>query len=198
MRAREFRMLAADKCKPYSGKLALSWLVYGIIMGASNFFAFLIVGPMMLGYTTLTFDVLEDKDVVLERMFDGFKDFLRSFLISLLTGIFVAIGAFFFVIPGIIISYRLTMALHVAHDNKDLTALQCLKRSKQIMKGNKWRLFCLELSYIGWIILSAFTFGILLFWIGPKMQVAKTAFYKEITQVPEPIEQPSNEQEYVY
>lgn len=198
MRAREFRMLAADKCKPYSGKLALSWLVYGIIMGASNFFAFLIVGPMMLGYTTLTFDVLEDKDVVLERMFDGFKDFLRSFLISLLTGIFVAIGSFFFVIPGIIISYRLTMALHVAHDNKDLTAMQCLKRSKQIMKGNKWRLFCLELSYIGWIILSAFTFGILLFWVGPKMQVAKTAFYKEITQVPEPIEQPSNEQEYVY
>ena len=49
------------------------------------------------------------------------------------------------------------------------------------MKGNKRRLFCLRLSFIGWIFLSVFTLGIAMIWIAPYMQAAETAFYDEIS-----------------
>lgn len=49
------------------------------------------------------------------------------------------------------------------------------------MKGNKWKLFCLQFSFIGWILLSILTFGILFLWVIPAMEMSKIAFYKEIS-----------------
>ncbi len=46
-----------------------------------------------------------------------------------------------------------------------------------MMKGNKWRLFCLKFSFIGWVLLSFLTFGILLFWVMPYIEVTMAKFY---------------------
>ena len=48
------------------------------------------------------------------------------------------------------------------------------------MNGNKWRLFCLELSYIGWYILCALTLGVLTLWVQPRVLEARYIFFKEI------------------
>lgn len=48
------------------------------------------------------------------------------------------------------------------------------------MNGNKWRLFCLHFSFIGWMLLGILTFGILYFWIIPYMQTAQAEFYRDI------------------
>ena len=48
------------------------------------------------------------------------------------------------------------------------------------MDGNKWRLFCLEFSYIGWYILSIFTLGILNLWITPRVNEARYLFMKDV------------------
>jgi uncharacterized membrane protein len=50
------------------------------------------------------------------------------------------------------------------------------------MQGHKWRLFCLEVSYIGWFILSALTFGVLLLWVMPKYEVAHYEFFKDLKE----------------
>ncbi len=52
--------------------------------------------------------------------------------------------------------------------------------SKEYTNGYKMDLFMLHLSYIGWYILSLFTFGILLFWVIPKVQTAQTLIFNEI------------------
>ena len=62
----------------------------------------------------------------------------------------------------------------------DMNPNDARKASMEMMKGNKWRLFCLELSFIGWCILSTLTFGILYFWVLPYMQSAMAAFYESI------------------
>ena len=46
------------------------------------------------------------------------------------------------------------------------------------MNGNRWRLFCLELSFIGWMILASFTFGIGMLWLVPYMAIAQIVFYE--------------------
>jgi uncharacterized membrane protein len=48
------------------------------------------------------------------------------------------------------------------------------------MKGNKWRFFCLTLSFIGWNMLGILTLGIASIWVVPYEQAAIAAFYKEI------------------
>ena len=51
------------------------------------------------------------------------------------------------------LSYGLGM--YLAIDNPNMKPLDCVNKSKELMDGNKGRLFCLYLSFIGWIALAA-------------------------------------------
>ena len=54
------------------------------------------------------------------------------------------------------------------------------KRSMELMRGNKWRLFCLHCSFIGWLLLCILTLGILTLWIAPYLQTAQAEFYRDL------------------
>ena len=49
------------------------------------------------------------------------------------------------------------------------------------MYGNRWRLFCLHFSFIGWQILASLTFGIGNFWLNPYREISVAAFYREVS-----------------
>ena len=94
-------------------------------------------------------------------------------------------------IPGIIAGYSYAMTEYILAEHPELTASEAIARSKAMMSGNRWRLFCMQLSFIGWDILSAMlTFGIGGLWLTPYKQAATAAFYREITgterQIPQP------------
>lgn len=61
-----------------------------------------------------------------------------------------------------------------------MSASDAIAASKQMMDGNKWRLFCLNFSFIGWSFLSVFTLGILNLWLIPYMEASYAAFYEEL------------------
>lgn len=75
-------------------------------------------------------------------------------------------------------SYYYQLAYIVAADNSQMSAKDSVLKSEEIMRGNRWKLFCLSLSFIGWSILACFTFGIAFFWLIPYIQFAILAFYK--------------------
>ncbi len=77
-------------------------------------------------------------------------------------------------------SYAYSMSWFILADDPNIPANEARKRSIEMMRGNKWRLFCLDFSFIGWILLSILTFGILLFWIMPYMQTARAEFYQDL------------------
>ena len=58
--------------------------------------------------------------------------------------------------------------------------IKCLKISAKMMKGHKFDLFILELSFIGWFIACIFTFGVELLWYMPYYQMTLTNFYLEL------------------
>lgn len=58
--------------------------------------------------------------------------------------------------------------------------IEALKESRTLMKGNRWRFFCVELSFLGWAIFSYLTLGIGLLWIGPYMTSTYIHFYLDI------------------
>ncbi len=98
-----------------------------------------------------------------------FVRWLHTFLWSLL-----------FIIPGIIKSYEYYMVPYILHDTPDLHYKDALAISKELMQGNKWRLFVLELSFIGWSILGSLCCGVGLFFLTPYIEATIAEFYVEL------------------
>ena len=86
---------------------------------------------------------------------------------------------------SIIIYYPITYAYSMAHmimaDAPDVGGIEALRLSRQMMQGNKWRLFCLDFSFIGWQILAiCCTCGLGTYLVTPYQYAARAAFYNEI------------------
>lgn len=73
-------------------------------------------------------------------------------------------------------SYYYQLSQIIAIDNPDLTTKEAVMKSKEYMTGNRWKLFCLEFSFIGWAFLAVFTLGIGYFWLMPYMLVSQVSF----------------------
>ena len=65
--------------------------------------------------------------------------------------------------------------------DRRLTASEAIAQSKAMMEGNRWRLFCLQFSFIGWSLLCALTLGIGNLALRPYEMAAYAAFYREIS-----------------
>ncbi len=98
------------------------------------------------------------------------------------------------------VSYTYSMAHMIMADYSNVGPIEALRLSRQMMRGNKWRLFCLDFSFIGWILLAiCCTCGLGAFFIAPYQNVSRAAFYHEISNrtTPEDVEFPSiNPEDY--
>ncbi|MDD2260001.1 MAG: DUF975 family protein, partial [Acholeplasmataceae bacterium] len=74
----------------------------------------------------------------------------------------------------------------IAFDRPELSASEILVASTNMMRGHRWRLFCLNLSFIGWFILSILTLGIGLFFLVPYIQTSTAIFYEELRESQSP------------
>ncbi len=101
-------------------------------------------------------------------------DFLIVSLLSLLF-------CLAFSILPIIAQYRYAMSDYIMAENPNVTVSGALRESAAMMRGNKWRLFCLQLSFIGWDILCAIPCGLGFLWLFPYQFQAEAAFYHEIS-----------------
>ncbi len=79
----------------------------------------------------------------------------RAVGLKLLSSLLVNLWSLLLVIPGIIASYRYAMAEYFLMQDPSLSPFEAIKRSKAYMRGNKMRMFTLELSFIGWSLLCA-------------------------------------------
>lgn len=96
------------------------------------------------------------------------------------SALLISLAGFVLYIISIILSitwsYYYKLAYIIAIDEPNLTSKEVVNKSKEYMKGNRFKLFCLELSFIGWAILAAFTFGIGFLWLLPYIQVSEISF----------------------
>ena len=79
------------------------------------------------------------------------------------------------------VAYRYALTDFFLLDHPEMTALQAITASKKAMRGHKWELFVLELSFLGWSILSLLTLGILGLWVTPYRAATVANFYDMIT-----------------
>ena len=152
--------------------------VAAIVLAAVYF----ILGSVIeAGYAKYNLELVDRTEAKLESLFTYFYNWKTTAATRFLTGLYTLLWSLLFIIPGIIASYSYAMTGYILAEHPELTASEAIERSKEMMSGNRFRLFCLQFSFIGWSILCTFTFGIGNLWLRPYRQAATAAFYREIS-----------------
>ncbi len=173
-------LMALVVCLLYSAimSVASSVLVGALILG----------GFLMFGLCRVFLQMVRSqKDKIdIADLFCGSEHFGDLLVLFLLQGLFTALWTLLFVIPGIVKSYAYSMAFYIKHDHPEYDWKKCLDESQRYMKGYKWQLFCLDFSFIGWILLSLLTLGIGMLWVSPYQMAARANFYENLRAIYEP------------
>jgi len=157
------------------------WLSSVMILALAVSFAWYVLGSVIqLGYARFNLDLTGGADARLESLFDYFRWFKTAFCARFLTGLFIFLWSLLLIIPGIVATYTYAMVPYILAEDPEMTASDALAASKRMMEGNRWRLFCLEFSFIGWMLLCAFTLGIGNLFLTPYRAAAKAAFYRDL------------------
>lgn len=136
--------------------------------------------PLSWGYMAYFLNLIRNEDINYERLFDGFKDYIRIFLAMFLVGMCAFIGILLLIIPGIIVALMLSQTAFILKDDPTISAADAMKKSKAMMDGHKADLFWLDVSFIGWIILSILTCGLGFILLLPYIQTTLAHFYEDL------------------
>lgn len=184
MTARDYRQAAWEKLSGRWGTAVLGYLLYGLIVGAASATfvgGVILAGPMAFGLAAFFLWIARRQTPQIETLFSGFTySFMNSMIAGILVSVFTFLWSLLFIVPGIIKMYSYSMTMYILADHPEMTATDAIAESQRIMQGNKWRLFCLDLSFLGWILLCGLTFGILTLWVAPYQQTARAEFYESV------------------
>ena len=188
---KEIRAIARGELKGNWTQPVLCTLVY-LLVGAGiavipfvgSIAALLVTVPLSFGFilTFLGFMRNQNRDEMVGQPFKVFNEYGRYLGGSLLVSIFTILWALLLIIPGIIKSYSYAMTPYIMRDHPELSAVDCIDRSMSMMNGFKWKLFLLDLSFIGWYLLSCLSLGIGLLWLTPYIYCSRAKFYEELKQ----------------
>jgi uncharacterized membrane protein len=168
---------------------AAAVFIYFLIAGIPSGFdekygilSFLISGPLALGISSFFLNLVRGKEVRIEQIFDGFKNFVPAFLITIFYTFAVCIGLVFLVVPGIIIGMGLAMSYFVLVDNPKMDAISAMKTSWEMMKGHKADYFIYCVLAFLLCLLGILMLFVGLFYVLPIVYAASALFYEKIKQ----------------
>ena len=140
------------------------------------------MGPITLGVSGYFLKLIRKEGPIIEDMFKGFRFFVKTFVLNLLITVFTLLWTLLLIIPGIIAAFRYSMAYYIMMDNPELSAFKALSESKRMMVGNKFQLFLLYFSFLGWFLLGVVTLGLAFLWVNPYFETAKANFYQDLKE----------------
>lgn len=168
------------------GVTALSWVIFSGVEGVFPLvgpLAYLVIsGPMSVGFCLVFLMLARRAEANVGQLFAGFKSFGTAFAAYLLMLLFILLWSLILIVPGIMASYAYSMTFFIIADDPSVKPLAAITRSKEMMRGRKWKLFCLHWRFFGWGLLCILTLGIGYLWLGPYMQTASAHFYDDIRQ----------------
>ncbi|MBR3660564.1 MAG: DUF975 family protein [Bacilli bacterium] len=139
----------------------------------------LVLGIAMIAYKKYVLNFVRTGKCEFNDIINCIKEkWLNIIVAEFLVGIIVAVASIV-IIPGIILAFAYTMVTYIVVDT-DLSAVDSMKKSREMMKGYKWDYFVFCLSFIGWALLIPLTFGLILIWLEPYMAVAETIYYERL------------------
>jgi uncharacterized membrane protein len=184
----ELKRLARTSLQTSYWYIFILLLVISAILGASQIalVGLVITGPIMVGYSHYLLKLYrqEIRNDQFDTLLLGFKEgIVRHIITYLIMGLFIFLWSLLFVIPGIIKAIAYSQVGFILAENPELEYQEALKRSEDMMRGHKWRYFELQLSFIGWYLLSILTFGIGFIFLAPYLSMTQAAFYDDLKAI---------------
>ena len=154
------------------GGLILVIVIVGVIL------RLLVFNPLEAGCRGF-FTRNSDAPAEVSEIKAGFHPYGRTVGAMFLRDLFTCLWSLLFVIPGIIKHYSYRMVPYILADDPTIGGKDAITLSRQMMNGHKWNTFVLDLSFIGWELLSALTVGLLgLFYVKPYEAATGAELYK--------------------
>ena len=180
------------------GNFVLITFVYGLIIGITQVLSgdkdspailhliglvlFILALPLTWGYQTLFLGAVRGGEATAKDLFEGYNKelFSRVLTTTLLYYVYVFLWSLLLLIPGCIKAYSYAMTPYILKDNPEMKNNAAIEESMRMMDGHKLELFMLDLSFIGWAILSILTCCIGFLWLVPYMNMARVNFYEDL------------------
>ncbi len=160
-------------------KFVFGGMIVGGLIGL--LYTFLVGNVIRVGIAKIRLIAYRQENFRTEDLFFAFKQYGRCVGTMALYTLFVTLGLILFIVPGIIAALGLFEVPYLLAEDPSLSGMDAIRRSWSDMKGNKGELFGLVLSFIGWILLTVLTCGILaIFYTGPYMALAEAGYYHEL------------------
>lgn len=137
---------------------------------------------MLVGFAGYRLQICQFRKAGIGNLFDGFGMFSKFLWLIILEYLLITIWLCLLIIPGIIAFYRYRQALNLLIENPELSAFDCLRLSARMMGGHKTELFLLDLSFLGWFLLTLVP-GVII-WVIPYTGITYTNYYLALRDMP--------------
>ncbi len=165
------------------GALAVFFVTMIILALILAFNAF-VVNPFIVGGQRFFVRNLNEEASVSNIGYAYDNNYKNVALTMFFKDLYTILWGLLFIIPGIVKAYEYRMIPYLLADDPTMTQEQAFAISKEMMTGNKWKAFVLDLSFLGWHILSLFTAGILeIFWVSPYEYATDAALYRKLLAI---------------
>lgn len=142
-----------------------------------------IVNPLEIGIRRFFVKNLKGEANFREVCFAFDHHYKNTVKIMFFRGLYVFLWSLLFLIPGIIKAYEYRMVPYLIQENPEIEKEEAFSQSRFLMEGNRWKAFVLDLSFLGWYILSGMTLGILgVFYVNPYAAQTKAALYQKLKE----------------
>ncbi len=192
----ENKILMKEAREALSGKWLLAiatTFVYGLIVGGiqgvgdrliaegvGSLFILIIVPPFSLGIIFFSLSIARGEEASFGQLFDGFSDYWRVVKTNFLAVLFILLWTLLLIIPGLIMGIAYSMTYYILADDKEIGAMDAIRKSKKMMYGYKWKYFRLQLRFFGLFLLCFLTLGIGFFFFLPYVYVTTAKFYDDV------------------
>lgn len=157
------------------------WLLYIVYVAVSVIFS----GIITMGHRKLFLCLARQESVTADVLFDYFgswRKMLQACKVTFLVSFYTFLWSLLLIVPGIIKSFSYSMTPFILMNHPEYTVHEALDISREMMKGHKWELFLLYLSFFGWLLLTIITFGIASFWVVPYISTSIAHFYLRLSE----------------
>lgn len=165
------------------GIISIAVFMVGIML-VTTLIRILILNPIIIGKNNFFMGIRESERKIGDILFLFDKGKLVKPIITMFfVGLYIFLWTLLLVIPGLIKSYEYLMIEYILSENPNINRKRAFELSKYMMNGQKWNTFVLDLSFIGWNILSSITFGILgVFYVNPYIEATYAELYAVLRQ----------------
>lgn len=165
------------------------FLVVLVIVGAVAAFLY---NPFRVGVDRFMLKSVDDKAEIKEIAYAFDHSYINVVKTMFHMDLRVFLWALLFVIPGIYKKYQYRMVPYILAERPDMDYKEVLQMSRDLMDGEKWHAFVLDLSFILWHMLGMITCGIVeVFYVHPYMELTDASLYRKLCELHENTNQKS-------